>query len=63
MDELLIRRKIKEVMRYGIPKEMARDIVETASGASKGKNIDLYINYAIDLVYGLGLSKDKKITS
>lgn len=57
MNELLLRRHMNDVMRYGIPKYMAQEIVETANGASKGKNIEKYISYAIDLQYGLKRSQ------
>ena len=59
MNELLMRKQIKSVMRNGIPKEIAKDIVEYAmmvSDGGKGKNFELAINYAIDLTYNLGKS-------
>jgi hypothetical protein len=57
MNDILIRKHVKQVMRYGVSKHMAKEIVETAYTASKGKNIEMYINYAITLTYGLGFSK------
>lgn len=62
MNEVLIRKYIKKVMKYGIPKEMAKEIVSTAYETGKEKNIELYINYAIDLTYGLGFSNKEKYT-
>ncbi|MFS0905747.1 hypothetical protein AB3N02_22125 [Priestia aryabhattai] len=53
MNEILTRKHIKEVMKYGISKEMAKEIVETAYETGKGKSIEKYIDYAIGLVYGL----------
>ena len=53
MNELLLRRYEKQVMKSGVPKLMAREIVETAYEASKGKNMETYIDYAMTLVYGL----------
>lgn len=57
MNEILARKYIKQVTRYGIPKLMAKEIVETALYTSRGTNVEMYINYAIDLVYGLGFTK------
>lgn len=57
MNELLIKRYEKQVAKYGVGREMARDIVLTAYETGKGKNIEMYINYAIDLVYGLGFTQ------
>lgn len=53
MNELQTYRYVKKVMSRGIPKMMAKEIVETAIETSKGKNIELYIDYAITLTYGL----------
>ena len=53
MNELLIRRYMKGVIKYGIPKHNAKEIVETALEAGKGKHIEKYIQYAITLIYGL----------
>lgn len=43
-------------MRYGISKELAKEISIISIEASKGKNVEMYINYAIDLNFGYGLS-------
>lgn len=53
MNEILTRRYIKKVMSKGIPKLMAKNIVETALETSKGNNVEMYIDYAITLTYGL----------
>lgn len=58
MNELMIKRYEKEISKHGIPKQMARDIAETALETSNGVNVEKYINYAIDLVYGLGFSQN-----
>lgn len=51
--ELVTRRYMKEVMRYGIPKHKAKEIVEAALEAGKGRHIEKYIQYAVTLIYGL----------
>lgn len=54
MNELQARRYVKKVMSRGIPRVMAQNIVETALQASKSeKGIEIYIDYAITLTYGL----------
>ena len=56
-NEVMVRKYTKKVLGYGIPKLMAQEIVELAMETSRGKEIEKYINYAIDLVYGMGFSK------
>lgn len=60
MNEILIRKYVKKVMAYGVAKYMAKEIVETAMSASKGKNVDTYIEYAMTLVYGLKVKTNVK---
>lgn len=60
MNELQAHKYIKVVMKYGIPKIMAKEIVYTALETSKGRNVEMYINYAIDLQYGLGFTQRAK---
>lgn len=60
MNELQARRLLNKVMGYGINKQMAKDIVETALQASKGHNVELYIDYAITLTYGLKVKTNIK---
>ena len=60
MNEILAHRYIKKVTNYGIPKMMAKEIVEMAMETSKGNDVERAINYAIDLVYGLGFSQKAK---
>lgn len=57
MNEVLVRKYIKKVMRHGVPKLMAVEIVETAIDVSSGMNLDVAINYALDLTYGVGFTK------
>lgn len=57
MNEILVRKYIKQVVGYGIPKLMAQNIVEVAMEVVKNGNYDKAINYCIDLQYGLGFSK------
>ncbi|MGD1416406.1 hypothetical protein P9294_gp084 [Bacillus phage FADO] len=60
MNEILIRKYVKSILKNGISKEMAKEIVMTAYEVGKGKNMEMYINYAIDLTYGLGFSQKAK---
>ncbi|MER2008829.1 MAG: hypothetical protein ABS939_15365 [Psychrobacillus sp.] len=60
MNELMARRFIKKVQGYGISKQMAKEIVETALEASKGKNVEMYIDYAITLTYGFNIKTNIK---
>lgn len=53
MNEILFRRYSKEVVKQGIPRVMAEEIVKLAIETGKGSKIDTYINYAIELTYGL----------
>lgn len=57
MNEVMMRSYVKKVMTYGVPKLMAIEIAENAISASKGKDVEKYIEYAIKLVYGFGLEK------
>jgi hypothetical protein len=57
MNEILMRRYVKKVMSYGVPKLMAQEIVEGAMSVSKGDNLDMAINYAMTLTYGLKYAK------
>ena len=56
MNELLIRKHVKNIVKHGVDKYIAKEIVEVALDTSKGGNVETYINYALDLVYGLGFS-------
>lgn len=51
-----MRKHTKRVMSYGIPKTVALEIVETAFEVSSN-NVEMAINYAIDLQYGLGFTQ------
>jgi len=64
VNELLTRKHIKKVMRRGVSKIMAKEIVESAIDASKGKenNIDMYIDYALNLTYGFGSTSTNRNT-
>lgn len=53
MNEILNRTYIKQVMKQGVPHSTAEEIVATAMEASKGKDVQLYIHYALRLVYGM----------
>lgn len=59
MNEILARKHIKKVMRYGVSKNIAKDIVEVAMSVSKG-DLDRAINYALTLTYGVNFLKNAK---
>lgn len=61
-DEIGKKRCLKYIISFGIPKIRAIEIVEMVF-EMKSDNKIACINYAVDLVYGLGLSqrKEKKI--
>lgn len=52
MDELMIRREIKKVMKYGVSKNLAKEIVDVAMSVTT-KDIDRAIKYSLTLVYGV----------
>lgn len=52
-NEVMHKKYVKSVMKRGVSKYMAEEIVETAIITGKGKNIEKYIDYAMTLVYGL----------
>lgn len=58
VNEILARRYIKQVMKYGVPKHLANDIVATAMETGKGKDVEMYIDYAIRLIYGINVIND-----
>lgn len=60
MNEIMFRKYVKQVIGCGVPKLMALDIVKTAMEASKGKNVEMYINYAVNLTYGFNFSTNAK---
>lgn len=59
MDELIYRRYLRKVEKFGIPRPQAEEIVDTAFSASKGQSVEMYINYAITLKYGLKVKSCK----
>lgn len=60
MNELLIRKYVKEVTKQGVPLLMAKEIVQTAVEAGKGQDIQTYIDYALNLVYGMDFVAKRK---
>ncbi|MFQ3543579.1 hypothetical protein Q7A53_05790 [Halobacillus rhizosphaerae] len=58
MTELLLKKHERRIKSYGIPKHMAKEIVTSAVEISNGHNLELCINYAVDLTYGLGLTQN-----
>ena len=64
MNELLTHKYVRQLTRRGVSKIMAKEIVESAIDASKGKeqHIDMYIDYALNLTYGFGSKSNTKST-
>lgn len=60
MDELQVRREIKKVMRYGVSKNLAKDIVDVAMSVSKNGDLSRAVQYALTLTYGLNFSQKAK---
>jgi hypothetical protein len=56
MNELQAYREVKKVMRYGVSKEVAKEIVEVAQSVSKG-DLDKAVHYAMTLKFGLKFAK------
>lgn len=56
MNELQLYREVKRVMKYGVSRDTAKEIVETAMSVSKG-NLDRAIDYALTLTYGIKIAK------
>lgn len=63
MNEVMVRKYVKETTRKGIPLLMAKEIVETAVETSKGKDIQIYIDYALRLVYGMNFTTERQTKS
>jgi hypothetical protein len=60
MNEILVRKYIKKVLSYGVPKLMAKEIVDLAMESGGEKHIETYIEYAIGLIYGSQLLNKRK---
>lgn len=60
MNEILIKKYEKEVKKQGVPSLMAKEIVETAVQASKGYDVQTYIDYALNLTYGMDFVRKRK---
>lgn len=60
MNELMMYREMKRIMKYGIPKPMAKEIVNDVAtivgSESNGESFKNALDYAIDLTYRLGIS-------
>lgn len=59
MNELLIRREMKRIMKHGVSKYMAKEIVEVAMSVSKS-DLSKAVDYALTLTYGLKFSQNAK---
>lgn len=59
MNEVLMKKHLNRVVKHGIPKNLAMEIVKTSMVASKGKNVEIYIDYGLKLVYGMNFSTKK----
>ena len=58
-NEILYRRYLKQVIKCGVPRPQAEEIVDTAFSAGKGESVEMYINYALTLKYGFKCPKQK----
>lgn len=56
-NELLIRKHIKNITKKGVSKAMAIEIAESAYDMNNGKDIEKYINYALNLTHGLEFAR------
>lgn len=54
MNELQIKRYINKIIKLGVDKHSAVEIVQASMELSNGENTDSYINYALSLKYGWG---------
>jgi len=57
MNEVLAHREVKRVMRYGVSKHVAKDVVEVAMSVTS-RDLTKAINYALTLTYGVGFLKN-----
>lgn len=60
MNEVLLRSEIKRVLSFGIPPMIAKQIVINAINLSVGKShcyMRFTIDYSIDIIFGIGLTK------
>ena len=55
--DLRLYKYIKQVVKLGIPRHKAEEIVTCALETGNGAYVEMYIKYAVNLNYGLGLSK------
>lgn len=60
MNDLHVRREVNKIIRYGIPKYIAKEIIEVAMSVSKD-DLNCSINYALALIYGFKFSNNKVI--
>lgn len=60
MNEIMFRKYVKQVTKQGVPLLMAKEVVETAMEASKGQDVQTYIDYALNLVYGMDFVAKRK---
>lgn len=60
MNELLIKKYENQIRKQGVPQLIAKEIVMTAIEASKGGDIQTYIDYALKLVYGMDFLEKRK---
>lgn len=58
MNEILMNRECKKIMRYGISKRVAKETVEVAMSISS-KDLGSAIAYALTLQFGTSFSKSK----
>jgi hypothetical protein len=56
MNELQAYREVKKIMKYGVSKEVAKEIVEVAMSVTNG-DLTRAIDYALTLTYGIKIIK------
>lgn len=57
IDEFTKFRYIKKIMKHGVPKDIASEIVDASKDCS---NIDYAISYSLQIIYGLNFKSVNK---
>lgn len=60
MNQINAKRYEKKLLSKGVPKYLAREMVEVAMDISYDDNLDMAIDYALTLTYGLNMNVAKK---
>ena len=59
-NEIMEMKYIKQIKKQGVNKTIAKEIVEVAMETSKGKNIEMFIDYAMKLRVGFNFIAEVK---